>query len=509
MTGFALLAEFPLGTYRAHLGDGDIDEVPSVARLHSAFLSAAAAGASANVKGDELTPDKAALAALEWIENHPPDAMSLPERVINGGNAVAHRDLGIYASHDQNILRRRLPRIATESVALAGSIAWIWEEDPPTDVRATLERLCPDVSHLGSAESPVRLRVGEAQASHRRDDNADLFTGRGIDLSRPFAGRTAELQSEYANSHRTPKGGTDRFVKSEGEITSLASQVCIGAARFSPVSVSGLLSPWPSVIMVPLDVDIEPAWRVRWAVRAHRALVALVGDGAPALLTGSYPEGTSRPANHVAIQFLGPQTLASRVLDAPTTLAVLLPADATAADLGLVARAAEQLLVLNGPGGRRARRIGKPYEMAADTFWPVPPAGHTRRWLTVPAAVPDTRPPRRDNWSMQDAIALSVGLVFRDALDVDVRAPRWQVALASAAHERGASAEYVRMLTSGDPTCYVHRVNPGSVVRPYRAVLDLGELSSPQALIAIGQSRHLGAGLLCPIDVAEATRDTQ
>jgi CRISPR-associated protein Csb2 len=40
------------------------------------------------------------------------------------------------------------------------------------------------------------------------------------------------------------------------------------------------------------------------------------------------------------------------------------------------------------------------------------------------------------------------------------------------------------------------------VIQPYTASLHLGRLDS-RALLAIGQSRHLGGGLLVPVDSPE------
>ena len=506
MTGFALLAEFPLGTYRAHVGDGDLDTFPSAARLHAALLCAAAAGPSARLEEGDLAIEEDARSALQWLEQHPPDALCLPRVVQNRGAGIAYRDLGLFERRPaQPFVRRRLPRPASESVALGGAVAWIWDDEPPSEVRVALERLCPDVSHIGGAESPVRLRVGEADPTHRRDDGADLFEGRGVDLAVPDQGRADELEALEATRRKPPRARSDRLASSEAELSSPGENRRVSSARFRSIGAGEHDLPWSTVLMVPLDAEIGPAWRVRWAIQAHRALVAIVGPGAPALLTGAYPEGAQRPANRVAIHLLGPETLADRTLETPSTLAVLLPADATAADTEVIARAAAQLSRLTGPGRRVARLRGRPFALDGGTFWPEPPPGRVRRWLTVPAAVPDTRPPRRDAWTMEDAIALSVGLVWRDSLETGGRGPRWQVGLAAAAKARGVRAEQVRMVTHGDPTRFVHRVNPGAVVRPYQAVLDLGTLGSLQGLVAIGQARHLGGGLLYPIDVPAAS----
>jgi CRISPR-associated protein Csb2 len=206
----------------------------------------------------------------------------------------------------------------------------------------------------------------------------------------------------------------------------------------------------------------------------------------------------------MAIQFLGQETLSTGRLEAPSTLAVLIPTDAIDTDVEVVTEAMSQLWAVSGQGGRLARRQGRLTNHDASRFWPSLPDGCERRWLTVPAAVPDGRPPRRSEWSMADAVALSVGLVWRDVLATPGRGAGWQIELSGEAKRRGVVVEGLRMVTHGDLTRFVHRVNPGVVVRPYRALIDLGTLTSSQALVAIGQSRHLGGGLLRPVDMAPA-----
>ncbi|MDP2350307.1 MAG: type I-U CRISPR-associated protein Cas5/Cas6, partial [Chloroflexota bacterium] len=48
---------------------------------------------------------------------------------------------------------------------------------------------------------------------------------------------------------------------------------------------------------------------------------------------------------------------------------------------------------------------------------------------------------------------------------------------------------------------YVHHVTPEMAVQPYRAALRLGSLAGDRTILAIGQSRHLGGGLLTPLDL--------
>jgi CRISPR-associated protein Csb2 len=74
--------------------------------------------------------------------------------------------------------------------------------------------------------------------------------------------------------------------------------------------------------------------------------------------------------------------------------------------------------------------------------------------------------------------------------------------LAAAAAERGAAVVQVRPERTSQVDRYVHKVNEHAVIRPYSAVLSLGEMGGDRVVQAIGQSRHLGGGLLVPRDVA-------
>ena len=131
-----------------------------------------------------------------------------------------------------------------------------------------------------------------------------------------------------------------------------------------------------------------------------------------------------------------------------------------------------------------------------------------RLWRTWSGAVPDTSAVPR-GWTLADAIALSAGLVWRDELGLSRTGrsrPAWFAALREAASEHGVQAVNVRMIASSSAERFVHRTNPGTLVRPYHAIIDLGGLAGEEALTAIGQSRHLGGGLLIPVDGMEGEK---
>ena len=86
---FAIVAEPLLGVYKGHVSSGQLDPLPSPARLHAALVCAAAQGVRAVVAGDDLRPCDADLEALRWLEANPPDGIAVPQTLPNDGAATA------------------------------------------------------------------------------------------------------------------------------------------------------------------------------------------------------------------------------------------------------------------------------------------------------------------------------------------------------------------------------------------------------------------------------------
>ncbi|MEU2616250.1 type I-U CRISPR-associated protein Csb2 [Micromonospora sp. NPDC007271] len=493
---FAIVAEPLLGVYKGHVGSGQLDPLPSPARLHAALLCAAAQGVRAVADGDGLRPCDADREALRWLEANPPDGLAVPETLRNGGVATAYRKEGLVVKEGRNPLSEKLVgKPAVTGVAVAGRFAWTWEQDPPEPVTAALAELCPEVPYLGTSESPVRLAVAEAEPTHRLDREADLFTGEGLDLAVATTGRLDALEAAHREMSVAPPLKADAHRSSEKTTAPPVVTSGLALGRYARPEPPPPPTPWTSVLLFRVDRPIPPERRVRYAVAVHRALVALVGDGAPAILTGAYEPGVPRPSNRCAIQFLGP--------DAPhvggTALALLLPREASDVDLTLIRMAVQRLRHVKVAAGPFA--VESPVEIPADTFWPEPAAGTERWWQTEPVAVPDSRPPRGGRWSLADAAALSVALVWRHEFAAPGRGDARYRALAEAVAGRGVRVESAVRVMDGDVGRYVHKVHPDTVIQPYRAVLSLGDLTGPRTIAAIGQSRHLGGGLLVPRDL--------
>lgn len=508
---FAVLADFPLGTYRAHRGGGVLDEVISSSRLHAALLNAAASGPRAVEHDDELEPSAEDAAVLGWMERHPPDGLVLPVRAVTGQRGEHFRNDGTLFRSKGRFSIKRPSKLMPGAVAWGGPVGWSWSSPPEDVVREALAALCRDVAYLGMAECPVRLRVGEANPTHERDANAAGFGGGGIPVSVPAQGRTDELQRAHAATTAVPSLRQDTVGSDEKTVLAPVPGARVRTARYrsrtpDAEETAAFSAPWDTVICVPLSRGVPKESRVAAAVSVHRGLINRLdrlGWDVPPCVTGTYPQGQRRPANGAAIHFLSEERSSwHRGPDGSPVLAVLIPAGMPeAADA--VERALPGLRPILGAGraGGNAgpvRVAGVPVRVPASEFWGPPREGAVRWWETEPAAVPDLRP-LRQNWSGPDTVAASAALLWRDGLAVPGRGDARSRALAERARELGVQVRDVR-LVPGDASRFVHKTPKGAVVRPYRAVLQLGELAGQRTALALGQSRHLGCGLLVPRD---------
>lgn len=262
------------------------------------------------------------------------------------------------------------------------------------------------------------------------------------------------------------------------------------------------LVPWPTVILLATPLELRPEQRVAWCGALHRALIARIGFGAPPLITGSYPAGVRPPANRLAIQYLPAGMLTSHGVGSGA-FALLIPAGAASEDLAALYGA---LRGLDGFSNRGARaEVTEIVGVSGGEFWAAPLPGSVRRWVTNPVAVPETVRQRRGtgtgrSWALSDAVRVSVGLVWRDVVAGQRRSSRWFEEIAVATREHGVQVHDAQLLNVSDVSVWVHRTPREMLVQPYRATVSLGRLATDRTLVAIGQSRHLGGGLLVPVD---------
>ncbi|WP_024799838.1 type I-U CRISPR-associated protein Csb2 [Nocardia sp. BMG51109] len=542
----AIVAEFLLGTYTGHRSDGSPDPLPSPLRLHAALLNAAGQGMTAVEGRNGLEPSPEARAALDWLEANPPTGLLLPDRRPCSRGVTAYRKEGLIRKEGGEWKDKVTERAFSDSYALSGPLGWCWQAMPST-IRHTFEDLCRDVGCLGEATSPVRLRVAdEVEPTHLVDEGAtslDPVEPGTVTVGTAEPGRAAALGIAHeAATRRIPSVSQDAHSSSEETRPSVVpSGVASSTTRFRKAGSESVTqpladTPWPEVLVVPAQststAPVPDEDRLAWCVALHRALVSQIGFGAPPELTGRYFEGVQPPANRIAIQFIPAHhrhPLSDEVrphTGTAGTFAVMLPpigdreratiysallalstvyrADSNARAHGTVPPATR--------GGKRARgpelRLGDPTLIRADTFWAAPDHDVVRLWRTDPLAIPETSTRRRDSrrrWTFRESAHLSIGLVWRDRFAADLQgAHRFERIAASVADQHpGGRVIEAAAVPRSDVSLWVHKTAEHVATIPYRATLDLRALSDDRAIVAIGQSRHLGGGLLVPRDVPE------
>lgn len=500
-------ATFLLGTYTGHRADGSPDQLPDPARLHAALVNAAGQGVTAVVGETGSHPSQAAAAALDWLENNPPTGIRVPRTYpLSFTPPAAWRQEGVVKKEGGVWKDKRTRRACSDGYAVDGPVGWCWNDGIPEDVAAALEELCADVSCLGEATSPVRLVVTDVEPTHHLDAGSSMFDTSGLKLRVPVSGRTTALTAHHkAVNGKQPSIGQDKHTANELPSPAPTTSEGLGLRSYQSRDPAPALVPWPTVILLATPLELFPEQRVAWCAALHRALIARIGYGAPPLITGAYPAGVRPPANRLAIQYLPGGMLIGHDLGSPA-FALLIPADAAADDLAALYGA---LRGLDGFSNRGTRaEVTGTVGTTGDEFWPAPLPGSVRRWMTNPVAVPETVRQRRGSgeggspqrWTLHDAVRVSVGLVWRDFIAAERTSSRWFEEIAAATREHDVEVHDAQLLKDSDVSPWVHKTPKQMLVQPYRATLSLGALATDRTLVAIGQSRHLGGGLLVPVD---------
>lgn len=527
MAAVRIEAQFVLGTYQGHRSDGSADTLPDPARLHAALVAAAGLGPRAAAASNELTLNADDESALRWLETNPPERIFWPpHRKVAPALRIAYRNEGVVVKEVGVIKDKVVGRRHSDATALAGPVAWEWPS-MPEKVLETLRELCPEVPSLGETTSPVRLRIavadhpsnGESESeTWVLDRNQASLDPAALDVRVPHVGRTSALIDAHAASRKgPPRPSQDGHAWTAYPAPSPVTPAGLRHAAYVPERPPVPALPWTRAILIPISrgpdgAEVPEARRVSFAVSVHRALIARIGTGAVPAITGAYDPGVRRPPNRLAIHYLTSSMVA--LMDLPgrdhlgPMLALLVPADCDPVAEQQIARALRGWEhVRHGPTTIDLA-VGKLVPVPTDRFWRRPAAGTVRRWITAIPAVPETRPQERPDgqrWTLADAAAVSAGLLWRDRLaDSARRGADLFADLHDAVHQKGFRVADLAQATGGPASNYVHATPEHLVVQPYRAVLDMGRLMNDQSVVALGQSRHLGGGLLLPLDVPEA-----
>ncbi|WEV66815.1 type I-U CRISPR-associated protein Csb2 [Bifidobacterium sp. ESL0769] len=555
---FVISAHFLMDTYQGSDDTGQPEAYPSPERLYKALVSVAHTVFgfhAASSENERHFFERDIAAVFQWFEQNPPDAIHLPGKMRRNSrrnrDVIAYRDKGYWDKgqsaktiekvdglHDVQSLKESRVGIATAYDDIDGNLVWQWSMAPDKQVCDTISALCWEVPYLGEACSPVVLHAREMKEEKYPLSGSLILDKQPLSLRHaslneefqiPEEGHLRELEDAYAKVNPHQKARKVAFSENEKTVVSntLTQHVRnVGYLRPDAEDDSSKLrAPWSIGIFIPVEVldEKKDQWRPResqyvaWCVALHRLLVRLGGFGVTPVLTGKYEPDIERPANNVAIQILRDGDLpidsdVSRRMGLPGFL-VMVPRDAAGSDISTIVSLCESLR------GRRlyyskhfeTLRLGKAVtDIDLSQFWePVRP-GFRRLWSPSPFCLRETRPiPNADptrRWRAREDIALAVGHVWRDAFQPDSFSSKeeeyWgfvNAVLAADSPVRVSKAWTVARTQMGD---YAHRTDSSVPLLGAMASLDL-DLKTEREVAAIGQSRHLGGGLLVPVDYPE------
>lgn len=560
-----ITARFLLGAYQGRDASGEPERYPTPDRLFKALLSVACS--NFGYHSSDCTNEDDIEATLRWLEGNPPDKILLPLAIESTGlGAVAYRDKGFTVKGDKTAKGEQLYKLKMASAPALRltryesqcPVEWHWIEQPPSSITSCLEDLCEEIPYLGESCSKAHVSAQieeegpEAPASRMRTLIRDEAQGLQALNSHQFFtcpgdGRLEELEQNFAlvnsGKDKNPKGDVKKELSAEE--TNLLSQmprashvlsVAYRSADSAEQSNQTIMPAWDRSILLPMRIrNSHEAWSpreselVRWSVALHRFLVKKWGFGAPAILTGRYMKvpGMMRPANNLAIQVLSAamgvpivSRLREDIQNQLPAFLLLIPREMTTDDYATLCD-----LCANSVGERLycghdsdTLVFGKPICSDDTSIWKVPEAGRIRFWKPWPFAMAETRafadPQGLRKWRATESLALSINHVWRRAFVAGTQVPTSHVekeqAYWSAADAVLDESSPVEVL-GAKPAFrthmedYAHHVQESNVLRGVSGLIHFDPQRSDVecSAMAIGQTRHLGGGLLVPIDVPQ------
>lgn len=529
---YSISADFLLGTYQGHDKRGHAERYPDLARFQSALVSAAHSLAAytenENQKArdfdGELNLPGNFSAAVKWLEDNPPKAISLPAATrVESSEIGAYRNKGLIAKGKD---KEKEKEPAVSYTALGGPIVWWWNEPPSRDIQEALVLICHEVPYLGEAASLVRVEAREGgeipQDAWMRHEGIGLESVGLPVFSIPHKGRAKKLQDLYQKreSQKIPSIAGDSFKSSEDENSDSWYGDMVGKAVYQyglDDDIATGSDPWVFGYILEVEKGNGKAcWpsleedRLRWSIAMHRALVSKCGNDVPLILSG---KGTKTaldqlklPANGVSVQIIDQSLpLGEESLVEDPAFLVMFPRRADPVEAETVSRAVELLgYVYDAKLG--SVNVRKTRLVTLDHFWEAPAEGTSRWWQPIPLYIADNRPPYRNSskrpaWTLADTIRVSLGYVWRDDLNPEGKGTRRQLELLSLVANQGVVIAGERLLHPARPENYSYHMNKGSFFTAATAMVNLGSLGTERAAVAIGQTRHLGGGLLVPVDI--------
>lgn len=475
------------------------EKKPELTRVFSALM---AAGGRLGMSEDVVD------AALGWVESNPPKHLTVPEfdPYVDGkgyDHTVSHfmspgrlSDKGSLNPIEAPYMWGSIPR---------GAIVWSWD-DVPAEVSEALRAMCAGISYIGTSDSLCRVTFGDApEPTHTL--LTDGYHGSALNEEVPSEGRAEELRARWAGTApdkgRVPRSMSRNMVKATGDVVRHArdKRQRITSLPYVPVNTDLCGSddaPWNRGVWIPFRKGdtLDPLNHVRVAETVHRALVRLSTElegYCPEILSGKYANG--RPdgvVNNVAVAIVPQRVGAVHAGGDRAGILVLVPAGADPSDAAVVVDSAlafsenkrsnlSRMGIATDPEGIR--------EVNPAQWWAPPRNGTRRTWSPYPFAVMDIA-------GATPFVAAHRAVKFVAGKGVPKKI-----------------VEKVRAISPSQLASYTHRTatvrgtdGKGSsyraqIVHPaFDAKYNLSDVFPPTAVVAVGQSRHFGVGLLVPID---------
>ena len=498
-------ADFLFGYYQGHSWAGALEDAPSPERLHSALLAGACSLERQEGKHPDQGIDSLDRRLFDWLEGHVPDAISLPILIPQESDATAYRNKGEVERYADG---RKKACVATARTFLDGPISWSGGQGPSTELVQRLGAIAREVPYLGEAASSVILSVVESSevpetALRRCDPKFDVRTFKAADT-----GHTEELVDFFRQRQLPVK--RDKRRKKEEEESLQFNFTCLRDVYYErpEAGTTSTNVPWPHGYA--LRVEGRRLGREEYvaaSVCLHKAIVSRFGDALPRILQRA---GYSPLSNGLGIQVISPEVPNNCLStgDGSDYLLVMFPQGTLAADEMQIAR------VLSGIQKLYSRRLGA-FEVTftgewldLGEFWDPAPSGAKRLFTTEPLFIPDSRPPSKPKddgtaWTVDDDARVAFGHVWRDlGLSVDA-GDQGRVDLSRKVADMGIAIGGGRIVPTSNIRSYVHHTNRGSVLLGEWAAIDMGVMNCDRCVSAIGQTRHLGGGLLVPMDIPQ------
>ncbi|MBW3083108.1 type I-U CRISPR-associated protein Csb2 [Bifidobacterium phasiani] len=548
----SISARFLANCYQGRDSGGVPERYPSADRLYKALVSTAYTTfqfKKQRVHSAEGLDDADIELALRWLEGNPPDAVYLPPAISDSegesANVTVYRDKGYIDSTKG----KKRSKVASANAAVsvyyddAGRpLTWQWKDIPPSEALAALVALCAEVPYLGEACSKVRLSVSVEEqfplvGALLRDesDGFETLRAHGLVFAYPGCGRLEDLDDGYARNNFAPGKPVREREDEQNLLQSSPMNSTVGIATYlRPKHDLKALVPWPRGILIPVTPDamerMSDEWNppeseyVGWAVALHRFLVKEWGIDPPAALIGKYQKdaGMPQPANNIAIHLLTERikakyadVLPDMIVDYLPALLLMLPEhmpDDEVIELYETCKRSAGRSLYFSRNSQRVR-LGEPIRIDTARFWNPPATGTVRFWFPSPMSIAETRaipdPAGRRHWGSREALYLSLGHVWRDHFLSDDRASKYEERMWSFVDRvrRDESLRFrvldARTVHRPNMIDYIHRAHMSNVVRGLSALIAIGSdvCDLNQAVLAIGQSRHLGGGFLLPVDL--------